>query len=1206
MSRQFSDEESIFESALRIDPDSERRAYLDEVCGTDSELRSRLDALLEGHFNGAGFMDADPARDDSSGGAVPDETGRVIGRYRLVERLGEGGFGVVYRAAQEEPIRREVALKVIKPGMDTRQVLARFETERQAMGMMDHTNIAKVYDAGATENGRPFFVMELVPGLPVTRFCDEHGLSPRRRLELFLDVCGAVQHAHLKGIIHRDLKPSNILCRNSPEEAKPEVKVIDFGIAKATEASRSGSSSMTQGHQPLGTPEYMSPEQADPGRIDVDTRSDIYSLGIVLYELLTGRTPLDGSALRPSDYEEFRRRIREEEPAAPSRRVEALDGDEREGIAEAHGRDPAGLAKMYREDLDWVVLKTLEKDPDRRYQTVSDLGADLRRFLRHEPVSAAAPSRVHRLRRFVRRNRAAVSAGLSVVVALLAGTVVAGWQAIRASQALEAAARQKDVAEAVNRFLTEDLLRQADAWRSDGPARADRTMVEMLSAATNRIGDRFSSEPVVEASIRLELGRAFSSLGKEREGIGQLRLAADLFERSLGPDHPSTLDALADLAWHLSSHGDPGEAGKSESGERLENVLAARTRVLGEDHPKTLQTRLDLAHHYLNRGESERAVPLVEGGYPICLEMAGSDHDLTLQYRSATLLLLQSQDRIIEANRGWESLKEDYRRIFGPDNVRIAYGSYHLGYNRMRFEGRYDVAERTLKKGLDISRPAVGYGYPTQILLYRIAEACLGQGKYEEGMAWARECLAAREALYGPDSPMTVSYGRRLASICGRLGDWTGCANEIDELRRRGIFDLETLAWGMMARNRAGLDSGELRQEFWEHWTGDRNENSYGAALILLMLPCPESERDSRMALVQDAVESLEEGRWLDAEKARLLQGILAFRKGEHRHAVDELHGLHNFRENWAAAALARYVTAECLDRLGQVERAKTQFDSANLILEGILSTGDLDSDVLWSLFPEAALALVARDEVATRFLEVQDSRASPEAKLAASRNRWGEVRKLLREADLAGRRRDYATASDYYIQAIESPHFDFFGGLHQDPQLDIKMGIAFLLGGKGEAFDEFRRLADADPAPVSSSLLVLRDDLSPPVPGSGSAEKGSIQAGNDSSGEREDAWDPLLEGANLYRAGRFLEAWPMLEAAKLGGRKEITVEATAWGAMAAFRSGRRQEAREQLALAKQGLKEVLDLNEGVLGHDWHETARCELVLKEAERFLGE
>src|SRR6266436_1907711 len=395
---------AIFDAAIELPPER-RAAYVLAACAGEDLVRQRVEALLRAHDSAGSFMDslAVAPRGKTVVVKPSEQPGDRIGRYKLLQQIGEGGCGVVYMADQEEPVRRRVALKVIKLGMDTKQVIARFEAERQALAMMDHPHIAKVLDAGTTETGRPYFVMELVRGIKITDYCDQNNLPATQRLELFVPVCKAIQHAHQKGIIHRDIKPSNILV--TLHDGVPVPKVIDFGIAKAIDQPLTEKTLFTRFEQFMGTPAYMSPEQAEMSGLDIDTRSDIYSLGVLLYELLTGKTPFDSAELVKSGVDAMRKTIREQEPVRPSTKVATLQGEERTTTAKRRSTDSSKLMHQLQGDLDWIVMKCLEKDRTRRYETANGLALDVQRYLDDEPVRARPPSKVYRFRKLVRRNK---------------------------------------------------------------------------------------------------------------------------------------------------------------------------------------------------------------------------------------------------------------------------------------------------------------------------------------------------------------------------------------------------------------------------------------------------------------------------------------------------------------------------------------------------------------------------------------------------------------------------------------------------------------------------------------------------------------------------------------------------------------------------------------------------------------------------------
>jgi serine/threonine protein kinase/WD40 repeat protein len=548
---------TLFVAALKLAPD-QWDGYLADACGADDELRSRVRDLLHANAEAGSFLETPASFPDATfHGPVHDGPGTIIGPYKLLEQIGEGGFGLVFMAEQQRPVRRKVAVKVLKPGMDTRQVIAHFEAERQALALMDHPHIARVIDAGETAAGRPYFTMELVRGVPITDYCDKNALTPRQRLELFLTVCQAVQHAHQKGIIHRDIKPSNILI--TLHDGTPVAKVIDFGIAKALGQQLTEKTLYTGFAQLIGTPMYMSPEQAEMSGLDVDTRSDVYSLGVLLYELMTGTTPFDKERLRNSGYEELLRIIREEEAAKPSTRLSTM-GEAATVVSKRRQSDPKRLSQLFRGELDWIVMKALEKERGRRYETAAAFAADVERYLRDEPVTACPPSAWYRFGKLARRNRWTLVTAALVSLALVIGTVVSVWQAVRATEAMiDQRETATGLAQANQRLRREEQATQRELVRAQkAEEQATRELFEALltearaNRLSRRIGQRFGTLGTLRkaTAIARQLGlpdERFLELRNEAIAAMALSDMKVAQEWPLAPDVHVNFDASLEL-----------------------------------------------------------------------------------------------------------------------------------------------------------------------------------------------------------------------------------------------------------------------------------------------------------------------------------------------------------------------------------------------------------------------------------------------------------------------------------------------------------------------------------------------------------------------------------------------------------------------------------------------------------------------------------
>jgi non-specific serine/threonine protein kinase/serine/threonine-protein kinase len=778
---------SLFLAASDLADPTERAAYLDRECGADTGLRARVEALLRADDaapisepGAAGPAGVDPSEvpatatcGAASAEPTADYPGRdqhagavIAGKYTLVEPIGAGGMGVVWRAKQTEPVKRFVAVKLIKAGMDSRQVLARFEAERQALALMDHPNIAKVLDGGL-HDGRPFFVMELVKGLPITEYCDHHKLTPKERLELFVPVCQAIQHAHQKGVIHRDIKPSNVIV--AMYDDRPVVKVIDFGVAKATGAALTERTLDTGFGGVVGTPQYMSPEQATFDNLDIDTRSDVYALGVLLYELLTGSPPFAPRELEKRGLLEILRVVREDEPPRPSTRLNTADA--LPTLSANRGTEPKKLTGLLRNELDWIVMKALEKDRTRRYETANGFAADVLRYLSGEAVQAHPPSASYRLKKFARRHK-----GQAIALTVVLGTLVVGTVGItlgllearrqrdaadaerqnalaeraatvvekqRADEAARSARLAAQRADTINDFLIKGLLAQADP--RNNPVGDKLTVRQLLDRASTAVDNdpTLLTQPDVEASIRGVLGNVYLQLGAYQQAEPLLRRALDLHRPMRGDDDAVTLDAANDLGIILRQLDRFPEAA-----ELLRDVQTRRTRLLGSDSPKTISAENNLAVVLMNQGQWTQAEAMFRSCRERIRKIPGFDEREYLFVVANLAWVLESQEdvpaKVAEAAKLLRDHMSDFRRVWGEKSPEIYTVWDSLG-TAVRLLGDPAAAVEWHRKALAGRRFMLGEDQDlTLASRNNLALALLGTGKPKEAEAIFRDLLATK------------------------------------------------------------------------------------------------------------------------------------------------------------------------------------------------------------------------------------------------------------------------------------------------------------------------------------------------------------------------------------------------------------------------------------------------------------------------------
>jgi eukaryotic-like serine/threonine-protein kinase len=766
----------IFTEAIQL-PIEERAAFLDRACAEDEELRRKIESLLRSNDRAGAFLEQPPVtvgegRARASAGEKP---GDRVDRYKLLQQIGEGGCGVVFMAEQEEPVRRRVALKIIKPGMDTESVIARFEAERQALALMDHRNIAKIFDAGSTESGRPYFVMELVRGVKITEYCDQHSLATEERLKLFVQVCQAIQHAHQKGIIHRDIKPSNIMVTATLEGAILPV-VIDFGIAKATTNQRLTDKTLFTAFEMLiGTPAYMSPEQAVLTSVDVDTRTDIYSLGVLLYELLTGSTPFDTEELLKSGLDEVRRTIREQEPVRPSTRLSKLGVADLTTVAQHRKSEPPALIRAVRGDLDWIAMKAMEKDRTRRYETANGLALDIQRFLANEAILARPPSKLYKLQKTVLRNQLVFASAGVFALLLIVSLIVVSVALARERQSR----READAASVKSQQITTFLEAMLNGVGPSVARGRDTTMLrEILDETAERVGKGMSNQPEVEAELRSIIGKLYEEIGHPDRAEEMARGALAIRRTKFGSDSLETAASLNLLGLQLMAQHKAPEAEKAHA-----EALAIRRRLLGEENADTATSLNDLAAAYRDEGRLTEAETMAREALRIRRKLFGMEH-LDVADSLRNLAIIQgSESKWDEAEETAREVLAMRRKLLAPEHPWIASALEDVAW-AANGRGKYEEAERLDGEALVMRRNLLGEAHPDVSRNLNALGQLLGnRGELPTADAVLKAVLSIQRKLMGDDNQATLETFDAL----GKVLDSEGKAAEAESVLREAL-----------------------------------------------------------------------------------------------------------------------------------------------------------------------------------------------------------------------------------------------------------------------------------------------------------------------------------------------------------------------------------------------------------------------------------
>ena len=903
-SNQFQQVEELFHKAKVLDP-ADRASFLDKQCADALDLRAEVESLLAHSDQGTSQLHLRPSDEDDEitivdRGRLSEGPGTRIGPYKILQQIGEGGFGVVYMAEQEEPVQRRVALKIIKLGMDTKQVIARFEAERQALAMMEHPNIAKVLEAGATETGRPYFVMELVKGITITEYCDRNKLTTRQRLDLFIQVCSAIQHAHQKGVIHRDIKPSNVLV--TLHDIRPVPKVIDFGIAKATSRRLTEKTLFTEFRHFIGTPEYMSPDQAEISGLDVDTRTDVYSLGVLLYELLTGTTPFDSATLRQAAYGEIQRILREVQPPKPSTRLDTL-AEEGTDIAKHRQTEPGALSKLIRGDLDWIVMRAIEKDRTRRYQSASELAADVQRYLQRQPILAGPPSVLYKFRKFVLRHQLGVVAGILIAVAMLFGLTLA---TIGLFQARQEAQHSREVS---------DFLQQMTMQFERGAGSSDDVSVDEI---VQRGRELFGEDHAMFAAVLNTLALQLHDAGDFEAAVELCRESLEVWKKVHGERHPNVAITLARLGTSLRAQGDD---------EQAESALRAALATFdgASDTPglASYHARVELADLLGNRGEYAEADELLGESLAILRASPSPAHFRILE-RLEQRFVLQISQPSVDARETIREIYDEAQEFYPDDSPMLAMTA--LGYGRILFQyGEHETAEPYLREAIQRFR---ANPKPPGIYLFSA-------------------CDALFQVMRSRTDPESVAETDDLLAELIRLGRGFLGADQVADTQAY-------YASRMLDRGRIGdaldafLDAHQVLVDAGRSVEERENLRDKLTALAMKVAVRPDLEPEV-YALARDAVERalLEEP---DHAAMIVVLGAVLYRQGEFALAAETLdrpseplsRSPGNLARKMAPADHAFRALAHA--QLGDDEIARAEIEALHAVLDGRSAAAEIDA----------------------------------------------------------------------------------------------------------------------------------------------------------------------------------------------------------------------------------------------------------------------